>query len=152
MYSPLNVLAARSRPPPSTLVFSPFSRTHPHRLSIHTSVPSHARTMPAGILKKTASSRKTAHAAPPPASPSSGSPPEYEFDDSEEVEWAAERQAGPSRPAFQQDDEDMYGDELEEDEDGVAAYESDQGELMEEDDNPEVRLQLQSRPSGLCTD
>ncbi|BGP34489.1 rRNA bioproteinsis protein rrp36 [Rhodotorula toruloides] len=96
--------------------------------------------MPAGILKKAASSRNTAREAPPSASPSSGSPSEDEFDDSEEDEWAAARQAGPSRPAFQQDDEDMYGDEMEDDENGVAAYESDQGELMEEEDNPEEAI------------
>ena len=70
--------------------------------------------------------------------------------DSEEDEWATDRQAGPSRAsAYQQDsDEDdhgepghaMHGDD--DDDDGVAAFESDPGEELEDSDDdadPEVR-------------
>ncbi|GAA5985183.1 hypothetical protein JCM10908_002558 [Rhodotorula pacifica] len=74
--------------------------------------------------------------------------------DSEEDEWATDRQAGPSRAAqsaYQQDSEDddeddagarMYDDDDEE-EDGVAAFESDPGEELvdsEEDADPEAKL------------
>ncbi|GAA5887921.1 hypothetical protein JCM5296_001497 [Sporobolomyces johnsonii] len=100
----------------------------------------------AGILKKGKQVQVTSRkAAAPPASPSSGSPSEDEFmDDSEEDEWEAERgRAGPSGSrAFEQDDEDgaEFGGEYgsEEEEDGVAAYESDQGEMIEDDDEEEA--------------
>ncbi|KAG0660917.1 rRNA biogenesis protein rrp36 [Rhodotorula mucilaginosa] len=79
--------------------------------------------------------------------------------DSEEDEWATDRQAGPSRAsAYQQDsDEDdhgepghaMHGDD--DDDDGVAAFESDPGEQLEDSDDdadPEAAIgkQLASIP------
>ncbi|GAA5837282.1 hypothetical protein JCM11251_004954 [Rhodosporidiobolus azoricus] len=113
----------------------------------------------AGILKKRTIPRT--RALPPPASQSSGSPSEDEFDDSEEDEWEADRTAGPSREAgrFEQDndeedededDEGMSGseDELMERE-GVAAYESDQGEMLDEDDEDSAVKQLAQIPFGM---
>ncbi|GAA6054353.1 hypothetical protein JCM3770_003331 [Rhodotorula araucariae] len=107
--------------------------------------------MPAGILKnRSAGPSHAQRAAPPPPALSSG---EEDFDgsDSEEDEWAAERsQPSASRaPAFEQDDEDdEMGGVEDEDNDGVAAYESDQGEVVEEDSDPEEALgkQLASIP------
>ncbi|GAA5995895.1 uncharacterized protein JCM10292_004812 [Rhodotorula paludigena] len=102
--------------------------------------------MPAGILKNRTAPSASRKAAPTPAAPSSGSPDEDDFDDSEEDEWEQERQrAGPSsaRAFAQDDDEDddeMYEQEGDEDADGVAAYESDQGEMMDDDDDPEEAL------------
>ncbi len=73
--------------------------------------------------------------------------------DSEEDEWATDRQAGPSRAsAYQQDsdnDDNKPGhamhDDVDDEEDGVAAFESDPGEeLVDSDDDadPEVREAL----------
>lgn len=70
--------------------------------------------------------------------------------DSEEDEWATDRQAGPSRAfAYQQDSDDDDDDEPghamhddDDEEDGVAAFESDPGEELEDTDDdadPEVR-------------
>lgn len=59
--------------------------------------------------------------------------------DSEEDEWDQDRQAGPSRISHGQDDES------EEEQDGVAAFESDPGEEIidsEDDADPEVRSPL----------
>ncbi|KPV73873.1 uncharacterized protein RHOBADRAFT_45165 [Rhodotorula graminis WP1] len=106
--------------------------------------------MPASILKKRpGASASTKRAPSPPAAPSSGEDDYSDANDSEEDEWAAERtHAGPSRSrSFEQDDDDDDDDdEMGEagsdgdEEDGVAAYESDQGELIEDDSDPEASI------------
>ncbi|GJN93505.1 hypothetical protein Rhopal_006562-T1 [Rhodotorula paludigena] len=111
--------------------------------------------MPAGILKNRTAPSASRKAAPPPAVPSSGSPDEDDFEDSEEDEWEQERQrAGPSsaRALAQDNDEDddeMYEQEGDEDADGVAAYESDQGEMMDDDDDPEEALGKRAARSSM---
>jgi hypothetical protein len=113
---------------------SPFSLFPTHFPPFPSLRPSHATTTTmSGILKQRKPS--TSRAAPPPASPSSGSPSEDEFEDSEEDEWETERsgggKAGSSKGQYDEDDE---ASDSEEEIEGVAAYESDQGELMEESD------------------
>lgn len=117
--------------------------------------------MPAGAPKKRSSAPASAkRAPPPPAAPSSGEDDFSDAADSEEDEWAAERtHAGPSRSrSFEQDEDEDEDDEMGElgsdegDEDGVAAYESDQGELIEDDSDPEVRPSSLSRVAVSSTD
>ncbi|GAA5973217.1 hypothetical protein JCM11641_006329 [Rhodosporidiobolus odoratus] len=110
----------------------------------------------AGILRKPEShALHPSRAAPPLASPSSGSPDEDDFEaDSEEDEWEAER-GGPSQSgAYEQDDDEMMaedGENEDEEREGVAAYESDQGEMYEDEDE-EVRFhcsELAQIPFGM---
>ncbi|GAA6018916.1 hypothetical protein JCM10207_009194 [Rhodosporidiobolus poonsookiae] len=101
----------------------------------------------AGILKNRSS--KSTRPPAPPAPPSSGSPDDGLYD-SEEDEWETDRQAGPSRAAYDQDDDEMDEDDEDSEEEGVAAYESDQGEAFDdEDDEDSAVKQLAQIPFGM---
>lgn len=98
-------------------------------------------------------STSTSRSRPPPpaaAFTQEESDSEAGNEDSEEDEWDVERtnSGKQSNSVFQQDDEESESEE--DSEDGMAAYESDQGEVIEEEDmNEEVIPQYLSLYSNV---
>ncbi|GAA6039237.1 hypothetical protein JCM8097_003220 [Rhodosporidiobolus ruineniae] len=103
----------------------------------------------AGILKsRPAASSSFIHPsrrAPRAASPPSDEP-EDDLDDSEEDEWETERRGG--RAARGEEDEEL-SEGSEGEAEGVAAYESDQGEMLDEEEEQSAVKQLAQIPFGM---